>query len=263
MAFSALEHYTTVLPTPQNALDVFRGEWLCKLPPPFDGLTAGTIPTFDDPRMHWAVAEIGGVVGRTVLELGPLEGGHSYLLERAGARSVLAIEANVHAYLKCLVVKEILGLERCRFLFGDFVRYLESGARRFDVCVASGVLYHMADPVALLGLLARATDRLCLWTHYYDPAVIERQANLRDVFVASASRVTEGFAHTVFRLNYGGALGVRGFCGGNAAYSHWMTRQDILDCLAHFGFRDVRVGVEDPNHPHGPCFTVAATRDGQ
>ena len=63
-----------------------------------------------------------------------------------------------------------------------------------------------------------------------------------------------------FRQEYGGALGVRWFCGGNATYSHWMTRTDILDCLAHFGFLDVRAGVEDPNHPHGPCFTVVATR---
>ena len=260
MAFSALEHYTTASPTPQNALDIFRGEWLCKLPPPFDDLTTGSIPAFDDPRIHWALGEIGGVAGRTVLELGPLEGGHSYLLERAGARAVLAIEANAHAYLKCLLVKEILGLERCRFVFGDFVPYLASGEHRFDVCLASGVLYHMADPVALLALLARATDRVCLWTHYYDAAVIDRHATLRAAFVASVSRITEGFTHTVFRQEYGGALGVPWFCGGNAAYSHWMTRQDILDCLAHFGFTDVRVGMEDPDHAHGPCLTVVATR---
>ena len=260
MSFSALAHYTAAPPAPQNALDIFRDEWLCRLPPPFDDLTAGTIPAFDDPRLHWAIGELGGVTGRTVLELGPLEAGHSWLLERAGACSVLAIEANARAYLKCLVVKEILGLARCRFVFGDFVRYLEAGERRFDVCVASGVLYHMADPAGLLSLVARATDRLCLWTHYYDPAVIDANPTLRAAFVASVPRVTEGFAHTLFRHEYGGGLGVPWFCGGNAAYSQWMSRGEILDCLRHFGFTDVRVGLEDRDHPHGPCFAVAAAR---
>ncbi len=35
-----------------------------------------------------------------ILELGPLEGAHTYQLR------ILAIEANAEAFLKCLVVKE-------------------------------------------------------------------------------------------------------------------------------------------------------------
>ena len=78
--------------------------------------------------------------GRTVLELGPLEAGHSYLLERLGAAEIVGIEANTRAYLRCLVVKEILGLGRARFLCGEFVSYLRTSDRRFDLAVASGVL---------------------------------------------------------------------------------------------------------------------------
>src|SRR5689334_5536438 len=173
MPFSALDQYTRSPPSPENALDIFAGEWLCKLPPPFAGLQAGTIPAFDDPRLHWGLGELGGVADQRVLELGPLEGAHSYLLERAGAADVLAVEANTHAYLRCLVVKEILALRRCRFVLGDFVRLLETDATRFDVCIASGVLYHLRDPARLIALLARVTDRLFVWTHYYDPAVVE------------------------------------------------------------------------------------------
>ena len=77
--------YVTGFPTPQQAVDIFRGEW--------------------------SLAEIGGAKGKNVLELGPLEGGHTYMFHQAGAESIIAIEANTRAYLKCLIAKEIFGLE--------------------------------------------------------------------------------------------------------------------------------------------------------
>ena len=77
------------------------------------------------------------------------------------------------AYLKCLVMKEILGTERVRVLLGDAAAFLaDSPVPRFDLAVASGVLYHMADPVTLLARLAKAADRLYLFTFYYDEAVM-------------------------------------------------------------------------------------------
>src|SRR5262249_54236068 len=45
------------------------------------------------------------VDGRSVLELGPLEGGHTKQMLDLGARSVLAIESSPEAFLKCLTVK--------------------------------------------------------------------------------------------------------------------------------------------------------------
>ena len=67
--------------------------------------------------------------GFACLELGPLEAGHSYILDRAGALEVLAIEANRRAFLKCLVVKEMIGLPSVRFVLGDFNEFL-AGDRR-------------------------------------------------------------------------------------------------------------------------------------
>jgi SAM-dependent methyltransferase len=80
-----------------------------------------------------------------VLELGPLEGGHSFMFERLGAREVIAIEANPRAYLKCLIIKELLDLRRVRFLCGDFLEYLRADGTDFDLVFASGVLYHMRN----------------------------------------------------------------------------------------------------------------------
>ena len=48
---------------------------------------------FADARLEWGLAALGGVADRTVLELGPMEGSHTYLLEQKGARAITAVEA--------------------------------------------------------------------------------------------------------------------------------------------------------------------------
>src|SRR4028119_931287 len=101
---SILDAYVKSAPSPQHALDIFKGEWASLLPPPYDQYQAGKIPLFHDGRAYWALNEMGGCQGQRVLELGPLEGGHSYVLEQHGAGSVTSIEANTRAYLKCLIV---------------------------------------------------------------------------------------------------------------------------------------------------------------
>jgi hypothetical protein len=35
---------------------------------------------------------------------------------------------------------------------------------------------------------------------------------------------------------------------------------DILACLRHLGWTDIRVNFEVPDHPNGPCFAVVAMR---
>ena len=140
-----LDGYVELIPTDQNALDIFKGEWSSRLPGIWKELNAGTIPLFEDPRILWAADQLGGFGNQRVLELGPLEAGHSYMLETLGADTVIAVEANKRAYLKCLIIKEILNLKRCRFELGDCVTFLRENQTAFDVCLASGVLYHMRE----------------------------------------------------------------------------------------------------------------------
>jgi hypothetical protein len=113
-ATDILDQYAASAPSPQNAIDIFEGEWASQLPDPT--LRAGSITLFDDYRIKWFAEHLGGFQNKTVLELGPLEAGHTYMLERLGAASILAIEANTRAFLKCLIVKELFDLRRARFL---------------------------------------------------------------------------------------------------------------------------------------------------
>jgi len=257
---NVLDHYIASAPSPQAALDIFHGEWASKFPEPLADVTAGPIPLFQDSRICWALEQMGGVKGQSILELGPLEAGHTYMLEKAGAGSIIAVEANTRAYLKCLVAKELLHISRAQFLCGDFVEYLRVCKTRFDTCIASGVLYHMRNPIELIALLSKASDRLFLWTHYFDASVIMANAGIRQKFPSHAQGDHEGFACTYHRYEYQQALDYQGFCGGSAPYSNWLEREDILACLRHFGFGEISTSFEQPDHPNGPAFALVASK---
>lgn len=252
--------YVEGSPSAQNALDVFRGEWVSRLPGELGGLRAGELALFEDDRIDWLLEEIGGVAGKRVLELGPLEGGHTYMLDRAGASRVVAIEANTHAFLKCLVVKELVGLPHSVFLCGDLVEYLRSATERFDVCVASGVLYHMRDPLELLSLLGGVADTLFLWTHYYDQSVVDASAALGAKFTARTTRQDGNVPVTLHRYEYGSVRGSEAFCGGSAEFSYWLERETILRTLERLGLGKLRIGFDAPDHPNGPSFAIVAER---
>ena len=122
--------YAKAKPSLQQTVDLFGGDWVSAFPASAGAVNAGKMPLFEDPRMDWAEQHFRALgvelKGASVLELGPLEGGHTYMLSKRGARSVTAIEANREAYLRCLVAKELLGVERVNFLYGDAIDFLRS-----------------------------------------------------------------------------------------------------------------------------------------
>ena len=260
-ASGQVDQYVTAAPSPRNAVEIFAGEWSSRLPEPFAGLPAGSLPLFDDPRLQWGLSALGGVRDRRVVEIGPLEGGHTWTVERGGAREVVAIEANARAYLRCLIVKELIGLTRTRFLLGDALEYLRGDPEPFDLAVVSGVLYHLQHPVELMARLARVAPRVYVWTHYVDPAA-RRSTSEGFVFGDPVEREFEGFRHTVHSLHYEASVRPSGFCGGTASHAHWLSRDDILGCCRHFGLTEIVVDFEEPDHATGPSFAFVASRPG-
>lgn len=257
-----LDQYVRAAPAPQHALDIFKGEWWSSLPGEWSGLQAGQLPLFDDSRIHWAIEALGGVAGKRVLELGPLEGGHTYSLERAGAQSILAIEASRKAFLKCLIVKELVGLERSRFVLGDFEEYLRSGGERFEVAIASGTLYHVRQPVELIQNLARVADHVFIWTHYYVKEGLDAIPHMAHRFGESHEAEFGGFHHTLHPYHYRDFLDTSRFAGGTGEFSHWLSRADLLGALRHAGLTEIVVGEEDLEHANGPCISLVARRPG-
>lgn len=258
-ATSIIDVYSKAVPSNQEAINIFAGEWSSRFPAEMS-LHAGAMPLFEDERIQLGLRELGGVAGQSVLELGPLEGGHSYLLEKAGARSVLSIEANTRAYLKCLIAKELLGMQRVRFLCGDFVEYLRSSPPRFDFVLSSGVLYHQKQPVEVIHRLSQITDRMLVWTHYYDEAIIRSSPALSPKFPSSERVEYAGYAHTLHRQEYQMSLAHPGFCGAGAEHSNWMERSELLQAFHHVGYKNVKVLQEDPHFVNGPCLMMVVTK---
>ncbi|HEX4749663.1 MAG TPA: hypothetical protein VH302_08995 [Bryobacteraceae bacterium] len=252
--------YFASAPSKQNALDIFHGEWYTTLPREAGEFRAGAIDLYADPRIAWALGEIGDLNGRDIIELGPLEGAHTYMLEQAGCRSIRSIEGNPRAYLKCLVMKEVVGLQHTHFLCGDFVEYLRSGPERADALIASGVLYHMTNPAELLYLISRVTDCVFLWTHYYDAPALERHPSIKRKLTKQTEAEFAGFRHTLHRYEYWSSFGLKRFIGGPNPHAFWMERDAVLGCLRFFGFDSITTGFDEPEHPDGPAFAVIARR---
>ena len=258
---SILDAYLHTAPSDQNAIDLFKGEWASKFPPPFGHLETGGVPLFQDTRIVWALDKLGGVRGESVLELGPLEGAHAYMMEQAGAASVVAIEANTRAYLKCLITKEVMGLKRTRFLCGDFMPYLEASHEQFDLLIAAGVLYHMKDPVRLLQLVGQHTRRTHIWTHYYDADLLAPQPNLSQRFTSPVETTdVNGLTVQLHRQNYMESLASKTYCGGGQDYSVWLTRDGLLGTLRAVGFNQIETSFDQPDHPHGPAIALVASK---
>lgn len=250
-------------PTAQNAVDLFKGSWFSRLPD-VDGraIVSGQLGLFADRNVVWASGQVGGLTGKSVLELGPLEGGHSYLMSSLGAKSILAIEANSRAFLKCLIAKEIYSLGNCKFVLGDFNKYMAETTERFDFCLASGVLYHMTNPPELLSLVARVSDAAMFWTQYFDEQVIrERMPLLKRLRFSPAKRATyQGFTYTRHERRYGLRLRSLQFIGGTAAYSCWMELDEIIAGLKFFGFKRVEIHVNDKEHVNGPAVCLVCSK---
>lgn len=252
--------YVREAPSAQLAVDLFEGEWTTALPEHL-GVQAGTLGLIGDPRIDWIIQQAGGVDGLDVLELGPLEAAHTYMLEQAGA-SVTAIESNTRAYLRCLVVKELLKLRDSTFMLGDFVPYMESTDRHFDLVVASGVLYHSPDPLRMLTALARVTDRVGIWTHYYDPPTMQATAiEVVRFFPEVDTAVIGGRSVKLHRRNYFELREKQGFCGGSEPTAVWLELEDLQHVLSTLGFTRIVIGENDPFHAAAPCVLLYAERE--
>ncbi|WP_211864561.1 methyltransferase domain-containing protein [Neoroseomonas soli] len=253
------ETYVKSAPCAQHAIDTLSDSWVGSFPAAL-GVQAGQVALHDDARITWLVGLLGGSLrDMEVLELGPLEASHTAMLLDAGARSVLAIEANRRAYLRCLVTKEIRGLRDASFLLGNFVPYLETEPRSWPLIVASGVLYHMTDPLRLLELLSARTDRLFLWTHVVDAKAMPPGDPRRAAIQGREARAWRDMDVTLHRRPYGRVTDPA-FCGGTDEDPLWMERDDLLGVLRRLGFDSIDIAHETPDHPAGPALSILARR---
>lgn len=256
---TVFNRYVQSAPSAQNAVDIIPG-WSTAFPPQFS-VTAGTLPTFADARIQYALDRFGPLNDRVVLELGPLEAGHTAMLEAAGAGQIDAIEANQLAFMRCLVAKEIMQLKHTRFWLGDFVKWLENASESYDLIVASGVLYHMTDPLHLIELIAQRCSAAYIWTHVLDHEAMPPGDPRRMVF-SDREEVYDfhGLRVRACRRTYLDSPASDAFCGGMRDDHRWLEKTDLLAALRAVGFTTIETAHEEPDHRFGPALSIFARK---
>lgn len=240
-------------PSNQTITDIFAGAWATNLDTHCGVSGTGTNMLLEDGRISMAAASLGKggrFDGYKVLELGPLEGAHSYQLEQLGAHPVIAVEANTDAFLKCLILKEMLQL-KTRFLCGDVLAYLRDANEAFDMVFCCGILYHMSDPLELIKQVCIHSKRCFVWTHYFD-----LESPLREG--ARIARIAEknGFTTTYYERPYP-TMDEKLFLGGNQMQTAWMTQQEIIRAFAHFGLSAATIMSDQREALNGANFSGA------
>jgi hypothetical protein len=255
----ALDEYVSSMPSAQNAVDLVPG-WNHMFPPEV-GVTAGSAKLYADPRIIWALEQFGSISGRRILELGPLEASHTYMLHRQGPALIDSIEANKLAFMRCLIAKNLLKLDSARFMLGDFEKWLEATSERYDLIIASGVLYHMDDPVRLIELMSQRSDALYLWTHFYGEAEMPPGDTRRLAFSGDvATQSFKGLDVRLHKRSYHDAWKDKSFCGGIYDEHSWLEKEHIFAVLKSVGYQDLRIAHESTSNPNGPSISIFARR---
>ncbi|CAN7647669.1 class I SAM-dependent methyltransferase [Ensifer adhaerens] len=256
---TAFDQYELRRPDHQNAIDALPG-WSSAFPDDLK-LQAGKHPLFADTRIVWALEQYGAIEDKTVLEVGPLEGMHTHMLNMQRPLRIDAVEANRLCFLRCLVSREILKIDRARFLLGDIQAWLDEGEDVYDLAVASGVLYHMADPAGFLQKMSARASALYIWTHYFDEIAMPADDVRRVPFSGNVEIKQVGDSNIrYYERSYNHANSHPSFCGGMKDRHFWLHRDDILLLLKKFGYDDVLIQVDEPHHTGGPCFSLLARR---
>lgn len=214
----------------------------------------GTLNLDNDPRSTFHLGTLNGVKDKRILELGSLEGYHTKMLIDAGAREVIGIEGLSDCWLRCLIVKEAFGLDKAKFLFADFCKYIQNyKGEKFDIVWASGVLYHQRNPAQLIYELSKITDTVVVWSQVANKT-LNSPSNVQGT-------VMGGGNHYNGKINnYNGTrLTSEYYCGGLHNEAFWMYPDEMLRCFKDAGFTFITQKDILPNI-NGDCLLFTAIK---
>jgi len=212
-----------------------RGEWVTRYR--INGsLYGGYFLAADDPRLTAFLKRCPNP-GR-VLELGCLEGGHSFALDRT-AEHVIAIDARDANLEHARWVQQILDVTNVSFHRGNLETHDLANWGLFDQIFNAGVLYHLPRPWELLRRLSAVGREMFLCTHLAPRAEVE-QNGYRGIFFAERE----------------------GPKSGMSGRSFWLVREDLLRMLADCGFGDVEIINEFPTRLGPYIWLWCRSRNG-
>jgi SAM-dependent methyltransferase len=194
-----------------------------------------------DVRLNQFAEHVPGA--KRILELGCLEGGHSFALAAMpGVESVVAIEGRRANVERARFVQGLLGEKKIEFVHANLEDYDITRLDEFDAVFCVGLLYHLPAPWELVDQMARVAPAAFLWTHFADPQ--------------RAKSVRGGYPGWVYR-EWGFAFEP---LSGLSPSSFWPTREALFRMLAASGYPRHTLVEDQSFHPHGPALTLVARR---
>ena len=176
---------------------------------------------------------------RRILELGSLEGAHTFMLA-AQATRVVAIEARDRNLRKAELVRRLLGVRNAEFVRGNLETMDLTALGHFDAVFCSGLLYHLPEPWSLIAQLPHVAPKLLVWTHYADEL--------------AADAAQHGFRG---RVHVEGGLDEP--LSGMSPTAFWPTLGSLIQLLTSSGYKSVHILHNDIGHPNGPAVTLGAS----
>jgi len=177
---------------------------------------------------------------QTILELGSLEGAHTFLLaQHPTIQRVVSVEGRAANIRKATFLQELLGVQNVEFTQANLEDADLAALGRFDAVFCCGLLYHLPRPWTLLERLPAIAPKLFLWTRYSDDH--------------AADLTVEGF-----RGRKQGEAGLDDPLSGLSSDSFWLTLGSLIEALTKAGYGRIEIFQNDLTHPHGRAVTLGA-----
>jgi hypothetical protein len=177
----------------------------------------------------------------TILELGALEGAHSFLMaQRPGVKRVVALEGREANLRKGRLVQRLLQVHNVEFAQANLEHSDLTAFGKFDAVFCCGLLYHLPEPWRLIEQLPAVAPVLFIWTQYAS------EQDGRDVGDGLRGKIhQEG--------------GTDEPLSGMSSTAIWLTLESLRELLRRSGYTKIDVIHDDPAHPNGPAVTIGAT----
>lgn len=177
----------------------------------------------------------------TILELGSLEGGHTFALaKRATAKRVVGIEGRHVNVARAQFVQQYLGITNVSFFVDNLETTNLASYGIFDAVFCSGLLYHLPTPWTLIEQISRVSQNLFLSTHY-------------------AKLGQENVAHNGIQGMMYNEIGLADPLSGLSTQSFWPTFAGLIYMLKEYGFDNIDILHDNQEHPHGAIVNLSAT----
>ncbi len=186
------------------------------------------------------------IKGKSILELGCLEGLHTLMLHLLGAKMIVAIEGREDNFIKSLMVKNAFHLDRSTVMFGDIEEILFILPASFDICIALGVLYHLENPIETVYRIGELVGTLFIWTHYSVDSY------------PAGEMVDVRFNNVVYRGKFV-SEDTNHYLSGIKKKSFWVFRDDVFRLLRDAGFMNIKL-IKEEKYKGKPAMIILARK---